>query len=210
MSRNMGINKYTKMTDMDLTEIIRGALQSRKPGIIDNAKSRYLHSSVLIPILKKNGRDSVLFTRRTNKVEHHKGQISFPGGAVDREDGSFEETALREAYEEIGLLREDVEILGQIDDELAVVSNFIMHPFVARVPYPYNFQINANEVDSIIIIPFHVFLDKASIYKKDFIVVEGFPYHGASYEYEGNIVWGATARIMERFIGIIEDKTAIS
>jgi len=195
---------------MDLIEIIRDSLNKRSPGIIDNAKSRYVHASVLIPIINEKGRYSVLFTRRTNKVEHHKGQISFPGGAVDKEDSSFEETAFREAYEEIGLLRKDVEMLGQVDDELAVVSDFIIHPFAGRIAYPYKFQINIHEVDSIIIIPFHVFLDKTSLFKKDFIEVDGFPYHGTSYEYEGNIVWGVTARIMENFIGIIEDKIMLA
>jgi len=210
MSRNMGINGKDKAKYMDLTEIISGVLKNRRPEVVDNSRSCYVHSSVLIPIIDENGRYSVLFTRRTNRVEHHKGQISFPGGAVDEADGSFEETALREAFEEIGLLKKDVEVLGQIDDELAAVSSFIIHPFAGRIPYPYDFKINIHEVDSIIVIPFHVFLDKTAQYKRDFIVVDGYPYHGTSYEYEGNIVWGATARIMENFIGIIEDKIMLA
>ena len=198
------------MRDIDLIKIIRESLNNRKTGIIDNTLSHYVHSSVLVPILKEDSRYSVLFTRRTNKVVHHKGQISFPGGAVDIEDSSYEETAFREANEEVGLLKKDVEMLGRIDDELAVVSSFIIHPFVGEIPYPYDFRINVHEVDSLIFIPFHVFLDKTCRYKKDFVNVDGYPYHGTNYQYEGNIIWGATAKIMENLIGIIEDKIKLA
>ena len=192
------------MTDMMLIEKIRESLKNRKPEIIDNSESRYVHSSVLIPLFSKDGQYNVLFTKRTSRVEHHKGQISFPGGAVDKEDVSLEETAYREAHEEIGLLKKDVEMLGRIDDELAVVSSFIIHPFVGIVPWPYDFKISDQEVDSLIFIPLYVFMDKTAGHKKDFVVVEGLPYHGTNYQYNGNIVWGATARIMENFISLIE------
>jgi 8-oxo-dGTP pyrophosphatase MutT (NUDIX family) len=194
------------MTDMTLIERIRDSLKNRKPQTIDNSGSRYVHSSVLIPLFCKDGQYNVIFTRRTNRVEHHKGQISFPGGSVDKEDGSLEETALREAEEEIGLLRTDVDMLGRIDDELALVSSFIIHPFIGRIPSPYNFQINTNEVERLIFIPLYVFSDETGGYKKDFVDVDGFPYHGTNYQYEGSVIWGATARIMENFIGIIEGK----
>jgi 8-oxo-dGTP pyrophosphatase MutT (NUDIX family) len=198
------------MTDMMLIEKIRESLKNRKPEIIDNSESRYVHSSVLIPLFSKDGQYNVIFTKRTSMVEHHKGQISFPGGAVDKEDGSLEETAYREAYEEIGLLKKDVDMLGRIDDELAVVSSFIIHPFVGRVPWPYNFEINTNEVDSLIFIPLYVFMDETAGHKKDFVIVDGYPYHGITYQYNGSIVWGATARIMENFISIIEGKIMLA
>lgn len=191
------------MKETDIIKNIRNSLKNLKPDIIDNSDARYAHSSVLIPLFSKDGRLNVILTRRTNRVEHHKGQISFPGGAVDEADGSFEETALREAHEEIGLLKRDVEVLGRIDDVLTVVSNFIIHPFVGKVPWPYDFQINTLEVESLLFIPLHVFTDEKAGHIKDFVVVDNFPYHGTNYQYEGNIIWGATARIMENFIKII-------
>jgi len=202
--------KKHRQKEMTLIEIIKDSLNDRKPKIINNQESRYVHASVLIPLFIENGQYWVLFTRRTTRVEHHKGQISFPGGAVDKEDGSLEETALREAHEEIGLLKKDVELLGQIDDELAILSNFIIHPFVGRISYPYSFQINPHEVDSIIVVPIYVFMDKKAGYKKDFIEVDGFAYHGPSYEYQGNIIWGATGRIMENFVRIIDNKIMLA
>ena len=139
-------------------------------------------------------------------MEHHKGQISFPGGAVDREDGSFEETALREAFEEIGLLREDVTILGRIDDTLTVVSNFIIHPFVGLIPHPYNFRINSGEVKRLIEVPLELFLTNSSTDKMSNVDYEGTTYQSLTYLYNGEVIWGATARIMKNFIEIIGER----
>ncbi|MGD9040030.1 MAG: CoA pyrophosphatase, partial [Desulfobacteraceae bacterium] len=110
------------MNQKDLSEIIREVLNSRPPKRIPDEQSSYIHAAVLFPIFSANGEYNVLFTQRTHKVESHKGQISFPGGGVEEQDGSLEETALREAHEEIGLLNKDVEILGQLDDTTTVVS----------------------------------------------------------------------------------------
>jgi 8-oxo-dGTP pyrophosphatase MutT (NUDIX family) len=198
------------MEQNNMIEKIKASLKGYKPRIIYDAGPGYAQASVLIPLLHRDGQHMVLFTRRTNMVEHHKGQISFPGGAVDREDGSLEETACREANEEIGLLKKDVEILGRIDDELAAVSSFIIHPFVGRVPWPYDFEINISEVDSLIFIPLYVFMDDTAGHKKDFVLVDGFPYHGTNYQYNGHVVWGATARIMENFISIIDKKIMLA
>lgn len=198
------------MKEMNLIDIIRDSLKEREPRVIENTESRHSHSSVLIPLFGENEQYHVLFTMRTNRVEHHKGQISFPGGAVDTEDGSFKETALREAHEEIGLLTKDVELLGQIDDEIAAVSNFVIHPFVGRIPYPYKFQINRLEVERLIFIPLKIFTDKDSGYKKEVSEEDGFPYRGIAYEYQGDVIWGATARIIENFVGIIEEKIVLA
>lgn len=192
------------MEESNIVERIKTSLKDYKPRIINDAPSAYAQASVLIPLFSKDGQYNVIFTKRTSMVEHHKGQISFPGGAVDKEDRSLEETACREAYEEIGLLRKDVDMLGRIDDELAVVSSFIIHPFVGIVPWPYDFEINTCEVDSLIFIPLYVFMDETAGHKKDFVMVDGYPYHGTNYQYNGTIVWGATARIMENLIRIIE------
>ena len=139
-------------------------------------------------------------------MEHHKGQISFPGGTVDKEDGTFEETALREAFEEIGLLREDVTILGRIDDTRTVVSNFIIHPFVGLIPHPYNFRINPEEVKRLIEVPFEVFLINRSTDKMSDIEHEGVTFQSLTYLYNGEVIWGATARIIKNFIEIIGEK----
>ena len=192
------------MNHKDLCEIIKEVLSARPPKRIPDEKSSYIHAAVLFPIFSANGEYTILFTQRTHKVENHKGQISFPGGGVEEEDDSLEETALREAHEEIGLLNKDVEILGQLDDTSTVVSNFVVHPFVGLIPYPYDFNINPIEVKRIIEVPFRIFLSDDPKYKRDTAEFEGVTYPTPAYLYKGDLIWGATARIIEGFMGILK------
>ena len=195
---------------MSIIDQIQDLLKKRNPRSIHRAKPTSVHAAVLMPLFQDKAGYKVLFTKRTNKVEHHKGQISFPGGAVEEQDRSLEDTALRETFEEIGLLRDDIHILGQLDDTSTVVSDFIVHPFVGQIPYPYEFTINPKEVDRIITVPFEVFLFDHSPYKRDRAEIENYVYEGTSYYYDGDIIWGATDRIMENFIKIVGDKLRLS
>jgi 8-oxo-dGTP pyrophosphatase MutT (NUDIX family) len=138
-----------------LPGIIKKALAGRAHKVVDEPTRR--PAAVLIPILKDEGEYKILFTKRTNRVDAHKGQISFPGGRVDREDPSVEVTALREAEEEIGLKRTDVELLGRLDDASTIVSNYTVHPFVGLIPYPYPFVLSPEEVDRMLLVPFKHF-----------------------------------------------------
>ena len=190
----------------NLPNLIREVLSAREPKRIHDGQSSYRHAGVLIPLLEDKGIYKILFTKRTDRVEHHKGQISFPGGSVDEEDRSSLETALRESEEEIGLSREDVEVLGRIDDTLTLASDFIVHPFVGLVPYPYDFVINAGEVERLIIVPIDVFQNKKSETNICAVEFEGKTYHTKAYEYNGDVIWGATARMIENFMGIIARK----
>ena len=190
----------------DLRPIIKNVLNDRAPKRIENSSSHYVHAAVLIPLLEEEGTSKILFTKRTNRVEHHKGQISFPGGAVDEEDVSFEDTALREAHEEIGLRREEVEILGRIDDTLTLVSSFVVHPFVGFVPEPYDFVVSKAEVKRIIKVPLYVFHPENPQYQRDSVEYEGTTYRAIAYEYNGDVIWGATARMMENFMNILGNK----
>ena len=190
---------------MSITEKIRSALNSRNPKIIDNRSENLIHASVLIPIFKSGNGYKVLFTERTHKVEHHKGQISFPGGAVEPDDRDFEETALRESFEEVGLLPEDVKVLGRLDDELTVATNFIVHPFVGKIPHPYDFEINENEVERIISVPLDLFFDENSDRHLNSIEFETFTYNGPGYRYDDVTIWGATAIIMNKFVRLLNE-----
>ena len=190
----------------DLPRIIKDVLSARSPQVIGDNQSLYRHAAVLIPIFSDNGEYKIVFTKRTNRVEEHKGQISFPGGRVDKEDGSLEETALREAYEEVGLSRKDVTVLGRTDDALTLASNFVIHPFVGFIPYPYPFRINTTEVKRIIEVPLRLFLGENHIDHNGIIEYEGVTYESLIYPYQGEVIWGASARIMENFIEIMGEK----
>ena len=191
------------MVQTDLYEKVKDILSSRTPKQIQGPKSRCTHAAVLIPLFTVNGELKILFTKRSKQVKYHKGQISFPGGVVEEMDQGLEETALREAYEEIGLLREDVEILGRADDATTVVSDFIVHPFVGAIPYPYDFKVSSDEVDRLIEVPFKVFSGNNSQYIWRNAEFEGVTYPGSAFEYEGDVIWGATARILVNLVEIL-------
>jgi 8-oxo-dGTP pyrophosphatase MutT (NUDIX family) len=194
------------MMQTSVYETIKKTLGSRTPRQIQDPNSESLHAAVLIPLFNENGEHKILFTKRSTQVKTHKGQISFPGGVVEETDQSLRETALREAHEEIGLLKEDVEILGQSDDATTVVSNFIVHPFVGVIPYPYDFRIRPEEVDRIIEVPLKVFLEDDPRYRQNSAEFEGVIYPGSAFQYKGDVIWGATARILEDLIGILKGR----
>ncbi|MBN2059948.1 MAG: CoA pyrophosphatase [Deltaproteobacteria bacterium] len=192
----------------DFNETAKGILTKRVIKEIHSEDSEYIHSAVLIPIFKENGEYKVLLTKRTNIVEHHKGQVSFPGGVMDYEDDTFLDTALREAYEEIGLCREDVEILGQVDDRLTLITDFLIHPYVGVIPYPYSFRLNPREVERLVKVPLSVFIPGSGYGKTKSTVPGAENYEGITYSYKGDVIWGATAGIMENLVEILgEDST---
>jgi 8-oxo-dGTP pyrophosphatase MutT (NUDIX family) len=150
------------------------------------------HASVLIPLAIMEGEWHILFTRRSEIVAHHKGQVSFPGGAKDLQDDSPESTALREAQEEIGLQPGDVQILGRLGDYLTV-TNFQVVPVVGVIPWPYCFTVHTREVERVFTIPMAWLADPANFH--EFIRAETGKSVIAYFPYDGELLWGATARM---------------
>ena len=184
----------------DLPWRIRELLSRREPAVIENREGLYRHGVVLLPLFRAGGEYKVLFTKRTDTVEVHKGQISFPGGRIDDGDRSLLETALRESEEEIGLMREVVNVLGQIDDARTLASNYIIHSFIGLIPHPYPFHPNAGEVEKVIVVPLKLFFEKEEILPVEY---EGKVYQNLAYSFDGEVIWGATARIMKNFVEIL-------
>ena len=194
-----------------LPEAISGILSARKPRVLDDGGAAgYRHAGVLLPLLEEDGVCKVLFTQRTHRVEHHKGQISFPGGGVEEKDASIEETVLRETYEEIGLSKRDIEILGRIDDALTVASNYVIHPFVGWIASIDDLAINRGEVKQVITAPLALFYRGRSETRRYPIEYEGVTYETLAFEYGEHMIWGATARMMENFVEIMEENLGAS
>jgi len=180
----------------NMEQKLREAFARRQKKSITDEKR--LSSAVLLPIYYKEGQCYILFTRRTEKVKEHKGQISFPGGA--RQDGeNLLETALRESREEINLSPADVEVLGELDDTVTVVSNFIVTPFVGVIPWPNDLKADGWETDEMIEAPIAALLEESLREDKD-EVIEGKPVTSYFYHYGGRVIWGATARILHQFL----------
>lgn len=179
---------------------LRQALSRRqRRSIVEPSRVR---SAVLLPIYCKDGQYYLLFTKRTESVREHKGQISFPGGAYEEGDGTLMATALRESAEEIGLVPADVEVLGSLDDMSTFTTGYTISPFVAFIPWPYQFKLDREEVDEIIEVPVSALLDKDFV-SQETEVIEGNTVTSYYYRYGGRVIWGATARIVNQFLEIL-------
>jgi 8-oxo-dGTP pyrophosphatase MutT (NUDIX family) len=183
-------------------DVVRAAIAAHQKETLSG--QRLVKSAVLIPLLSKDDELHVLLTERTQEVRSHKGQVCFPGGAVQRGDGTLLDTALREAWEETGLRPEDVDIIGEIDDNVVHSTGYVITPFVGFVPYPYPFRASALETREIFFVPLRVLMDPARFYRQTHTIGEYY-YSGPVCDYEGHIIWGATGRIMEHLVQLLRN-----
>jgi 8-oxo-dGTP pyrophosphatase MutT (NUDIX family) len=163
------------------------------------ADPKRVSAAVLVPIYEKDGQYHILFIKRTELVEKHKGEISFPGGTYEARDKTLLDTALRESAEEISLNPDDVEILGELDDVVSVKTNYLISPFLAFIPYPYEFEVDGQEAEEIIEIPVLELMDIGSSHEE---VRDRQTVTVHQYDYQGRVIWGATARILAEFLDI--------
>jgi 8-oxo-dGTP pyrophosphatase MutT (NUDIX family) len=161
-------------------------------------------AAVLIPLLRKKDGWHILFTRRNSTLAEHSGQVAFPGGRSEPGDLNPEATALREAYEEIGLAPSAVRILGRLHDFITV-TNYTVTPVVSHIPWPYEFTIQKEEVSRVFTIPLSWLSDprhhevrqrplKSLVSHVDVIYF---------HVYQGELLWGATARFTITLLNIL-------
>ena len=191
------------MTDRELTPaLLRECLARPAPA----ADARDLHMSfipegaratdaaVLVPIVRRPDALQVLLTQRTSHLSDHAGQISFPGGRVEAEDGSREETALRETEEEIGLERGRITVLGRLP-VYEIPSGFRITPVVAWVEPPFELALDAFEVESAFEAPLAHFIDPDRYQRREYRF-RGRHRHYMAIPFEGRYIWGATAGML--------------
>ncbi len=158
-------------------------------------------ASVLIPMYVRDRQLFTLFTKRTDHVEHHKGQISFPGGAREDHDQNAWQTAVRETEEEIGVPAESVRLLGALP-KLVTVTDFEISPFVGAIPYPVEFRLAEGEVEKIIEIPVTFLLDPKVVEERP-LRWKGKEVKTLVYHYHGHAIWGATAHILSDLLEVL-------
>ena len=153
-------------------------------------------TSVLVPIgwNRETRRDEILLTKRTMHVETHKGQVSFPGGFCEDGDCSLVDTALRESLEEIGTRPADIEVLGPLP-LVTTRGNIQIFPWVGRLELPYPFNVNPDEVEKILHLPLTRLLDEGMGMTD--VGVGGATFRSVSITVDGELVWGATARMLQ-------------
>jgi len=179
------------------------ALQEYAEMAVDES-TRLKCAAVLVPLMFQHGEWHVLFTRRTDRVESHKGQVSFPGGACDEGEITPEQTALREAEEEIGIRPGDVEVLGRMS-RMVTISKFRVSPVVGMIPFPYAFRVASVEVARVFTIPLLWLANRNNYW--EFSLGDSERSLIAYHPYDGELLWGATARMTVNFLrtlGVVE------
>ena len=180
---------------------IRRALSLRPKRTLSD--SSLTPAGVMLLLYPKSGEYHLLLNRRSEHVEDHKGEISFPGGRMDEGDGSLLETALRETHEEMGVLPSDVDVLGELD-EVTTVSKYRVSPFVGAIPEGYGFRPSEMEVAEVIEAPLRE-LARSGAARDEVRIVRGEPVHHAYYVFRGHVIWGATGRILQHFLEMLDN-----
>ena len=181
-----------------MRESVREAIEGYEPQRMEG--DDLVPAAVMVLLYERDGEEHLLFQVRTHHVEHHKGEISLPGGAKDPEDGTLLVTALRETEEEIGVAASDIEIYGQLDDT-PTRSNFVMSPFVGAItaPGPYPFEFAEIEVAELLEVPLSGLLSGEALEWTE-------PRPGMrmpAFRHGEHLIFGATARVIDSFVRLI-------
>ena len=153
----------------------------------------FQRAGVLVPIIQTAKGPQLLMTKRTEQVETHKGQISFPGGMNDSVDKDIVDTALREAHEEVGIPNSSIEAIGLLDD-LPTPTGFVITPVVGIIEDLPPLIPSRNEVAKILQVPLEFFLDAKNA-RTELREWRGKHHEIWFYHFGENVIWGATANI---------------
>ena len=180
-------------------DLISKSVREISPKVIEDADLTL--AGVMVLLFQREEEYTVILNRRTRMVEHHKGEISFPGGRMEAGDEGLLDTALRETFEEMGISREKIQVLGRIDD-MKTKTGYMIRPFVGVIDYPYNYKLSNEEVEEVLELPVAGLFSPEC--QRDEIHITGKKQAKAPvYVYEGNVVFGATARILHNLADII-------
>lgn len=188
-------------TETPYIDLARALLATYQPRLLEEAETR--RAAVLLLLYHDRGEDRIVLTRRTDTVEHHKGQISFPGGGADPEDRDLAFTALRETWEEVGIAPDGIELLGRLDD-MVTISNFLVAPFVGVLHEPPpSFSVSEHEVAEVLEVPVAHLLDDANLVMEERTLADGATRVLPAYVWHGHRIWGATARMLQEFLELL-------
>jgi 8-oxo-dGTP pyrophosphatase MutT (NUDIX family) len=156
-------------------------------------------AAVLLPLYGWPAEPGLIFTERRADLRRHAGEVSFPGGRADEGDADLEATALREAEEEIALNPSGVTIVGALPPVSTFVTDYRIQPFVGLVDDPTTLALEPNptEVETVLTLSLARLRDG---YEMRRLVRRGVPIHTPTYEVDGQMIWGATARILGDFL----------
>lgn len=198
----MKLDKKIRLIKKRLTQELLGWESQKKMAVMSiNTVTRLVFyappnaklAAVAIILFEEDNKLKFFLTRRTSNVDHHKGQISFPGGAKE-EGESFQSTSLRESREEIGINIE-LELLGKLTPLYAPVSGFLIYPYVWYSKDKPSTILNKNEVESIHDVDLDELQDSNTLSTKN-ITIKGISVNVPSFNFNSCVSWGATAMIL--------------
>ena len=184
-----------------LEESLRPRLEARPA---EEAPDDAELAAVLVPVLAASPQPRLVFTKRSDTLSRHAGEISFPGGLADSGENPAA-TALREAEEELGLLPTDVELLGALPPVHTRVTGILIVPFVGLLRKDPAFTPNAAEIADVLEFPIPHLVAAAG--EREF-EHEGMTFQTLVFELNGHVIWGATARILSSFLELLETTEA--
>jgi 8-oxo-dGTP pyrophosphatase MutT (NUDIX family) len=153
---------------------------------------------VLAPLyLDAAGELHAVFTKRRDDLPRHAGEISFPGGRQDFPDEDLRVTALRESEEEIGLPREEVELVGALEPTGTFVTSYVIHPFVGVIKAGHEWTPQPSEVEIVLELSLP---DLVRGHEQKRLIKKGVPFKTPTYTVGESMIWGATARIVETLL----------
>lgn len=185
----------TTPSTSNLEERLRRALRSRPQRSGDLPPGRA--AAVLLMLFERDGEPWLVFTRRTQHVAHHKGEISFPGGGRDDVDPDLEATAIRETVEELGIDRAAIRIVGRLDELPTFVTGYNVTPYVGVVPEQHSYHPSDVEIEEVIELPVE---ELANVGRRDVVVRRGFPIETNIFETRGHFIWGFTGAVLRQFL----------
>ncbi|HZH71125.1 MAG TPA: CoA pyrophosphatase [Mariniphaga sp.] len=174
---------------------------NRKLKAAEADKKRLKPSSVLLLLFEEDQLLKICLIKRPVTMKHHAGQVAFPGGRIEPGETALE-TALRETWEEIGITHYQIEVLGQLSELFVDVSGFLIRPFVGWLKSAPAFKINKAEVDKIILFPLIEFRNMLEETELDTATGK---LTVPCFNFEGDIIWGATAMILSEFYDALDE-----
>ena len=186
---------------MATPEQLREVLLSQEEAAAMEAVGGGVDAAVLVPLYLDSGDLHAVFTKRRDDLSRHAGEISFPGGRQDFPEENLRTTALREAHEEVGLPPEEVELVGALPPVGTFVTNYKIHPFVGVIKPGHAWVPQPTEVEVVLELSIP---DLIAGFEMKRLVRKGVPFKTPTYCVNENLVWGATARIVQHLLERLE------